>query len=75
MPGGADEGLALQREVGGRRAREPESEWSADALAAELGRPCDAERIFKICEHLSHNPDRGVTRVQAGRPTEARYRA
>lgn len=34
---------------------------SAERIAAGIGRPQDAELVFKICQHLAHN-GRGVTR-------------
>ena len=69
----ADEVLALQKEVVGALAENGGHEWSAEELAQKLGRPHEAERVFKICEHLSHNPGRGVKRVADGPPAARRY--
>jgi glucose-6-phosphate isomerase len=42
----------------------------ATALAAEP----EAETLFKICEHLAANADRGVTRTPGTTPFDAQYR-
>jgi glucose-6-phosphate isomerase len=69
----ADEVLALQKEVVRVLAENGGHEWSADEIAQKLDEPLEAERVFKICEHLSHNPGRGVKRVANGPPAARRY--
>jgi len=57
--------IALQREaVAALRAAQGRA-FSADALAAHLGKPSEAERIYKLLEHLAANPERGVRRHPA----------
>ncbi len=46
---------------------------TAVELAGQAG-SADIETVFKICEHLSMNPDRGVRKVIGKSPFEARYR-
>ena len=46
-----------------------------DAIAAALGTPEAAETVFKICEHLCHNPGRGVKKVGGNGPQDSVYTA
>jgi glucose-6-phosphate isomerase len=46
---------------------------SALQIANEMGVGDEAETVFKICEHLAANPDRGVIKQEALRPFESRY--
>jgi glucose-6-phosphate isomerase len=49
----------------------------APKLISEIATGVDAENkqesIFKICEHLSANPDRGVKKIAGKSPFESRY--
>jgi glucose-6-phosphate isomerase len=49
----------------------PATAW---AIAGAVGRPRDAETVFKILEHLSHN-DRGITMTPGRTPDEATFHA
>jgi glucose-6-phosphate isomerase len=55
--------IALQREVVAVLRAAPGQHLTADALAAKLGKPAEAERVYKLLEHLAANPDRGIRRV------------
>lgn len=47
--------------------------WTVDEIASALGVPEEAETIFKILEHLTANPDRGVKKHPGDQPFEGRY--
>ena len=42
--------------------------FTADAIAAAVGSPGEAESIFKICQHLAANPDRGIKLAGGSNP-------
>lgn len=44
-----------------------------EAIAAALGLPEEAETVFKICEHLGHNPGRGVRKIRGVGPQDSLY--
>jgi glucose-6-phosphate isomerase len=46
---------------------------TAMELANQLGSAAQTETIFKICEHLSANPTRGIQKIQGKSPFEAKY--
>lgn len=69
----ANEILMLQKEVVGELAREGSPARSAPELAAAIGRPEDAETVFKVLEHLASNPGRGIVREPGATPAENRY--
>ena len=46
---------------------------SAEQIAAQLGLPEQAEVIFKLCEHLAANPDRGFSKKPGASPLLAMY--
>jgi glucose-6-phosphate isomerase len=49
--------------------------FAAAELAQAIGATGQAETIFKICEHLAANLDRGITKLQGRSPAESRYQA
>ena len=49
--------------------------YSAQAIAEGVSQKDQAEAVFKICEHLSANPDRNVAKVKSGNPSVTAYRA
>jgi glucose-6-phosphate isomerase len=65
--------IALLRDLRLALQSRPGTAWSAPDLAAELGRPAEAERIFRLLEHLAANPGRGVRRVAGPTWHEATY--
>lgn len=46
---------------------------TAAGIAAQIAAQDCAESVFKICEHLAANPDRGVQRTSGVTPFEATY--
>lgn len=48
--------------------------FSADEIAKALGAPEQAEAVFKLCEHLTANPDRGFLKDPGTTPFLAKYR-
>jgi len=69
----ADAVIALQAKVLGCLTVNKGQCFTASQLAAAAGLPDAAETVFKICEHLAANPDRGVKRVGGTTPAEALY--
>jgi len=55
--------IALQREVVTALKAAPGQAFTADALATKLGKPAEAERVYKLLEHLAANPGRGIRRT------------
>lgn len=68
----ANEILKLQKEVLGELAGGAAPRAAAE-IAAAIGRPGDAETVFKVLEHLASNEGRGVERIAGTRPPENRY--
>jgi len=48
--------------------------FTADEIAKAVGAPDQAEAIFKLCEHLAANPDRGFLKDPGASPFVAKYR-
>jgi glucose-6-phosphate isomerase len=65
--------LALERRVLSYLAEKKGHKLSAAQIASGIGAHGDQETVFKICEHLSANPDRGVRKTRGTKPTEALY--
>ncbi len=49
-------------------------ESTAAALSKAIGQPEDIELVFKICDHLAANPNRGIAKISGKMPFEALYR-
>ena len=47
---------------------------TAANIAKSIGHPDDVETVFKVCEHLAANPDRGVEKLPADSPANAKYK-
>ena len=47
--------------------------FSAEQIAVDLGIPDQVEAIFKLCEHLAANPDRGFSKTPSTSPFLAKY--
>lgn len=71
----ADAILQLQSKVFALLRLNRGTSFSAEEIANKLGLANDVERIFKLCNHLSQNPDRGIAKQIGPTPTTARYRA
>jgi glucose-6-phosphate isomerase len=46
---------------------------TVEEIASRVGSPDNCEAIFKLCEHLSSNPDRGIKKLSAAGPFSAKY--
>ncbi len=66
--------LELQAQVVVELKRRGEAGGTCTDLAAALGSTEEVETIFRILEHLSANPDRGVQKVPGDSPFDATYR-
>ncbi|MBL9167342.1 MAG: glucose-6-phosphate isomerase [Verrucomicrobiales bacterium] len=66
--------ISLQSQVVKYLKASPGQSFTVTQLAGSLGSD-DPEMIFKICEHLSANVGRGITKVPANTPFTAGYRA
>ena len=73
----ADVVLKLQRRVtdylAGQKPAQPGQPATAEQIARDLGVPNEAETVFKICQHLAGNPDRGVQAKTGASPTASAY--
>jgi glucose-6-phosphate isomerase len=47
--------------------------FSCDQIAHEIDAADEAESVFKICEHLAANQDRGITKSPGTTPTSGTY--
>jgi len=69
----ATEVIVLQKKILSFLARHP-AEATADEIAAGIGKPLAAETVYKICRHLSANPDRGLQQVAGGSPSASKFK-
>jgi glucose-6-phosphate isomerase len=62
--------IALLREVTAAMKAAKGTAFTAESLAAKLGKPAETERIFKLLDHLAANPARGVLKTPpaSGKP-------
>lgn len=65
--------LELQKKVVTSLQKESNTPRSALELAQACGEPEEVESIYKILEHLAHNPGRGVQRSGQRGPTTSRF--
>jgi glucose-6-phosphate isomerase len=70
----AENVLALERRILAALRSQPDRKWSLGELAGHLGADEETETIFHVLEHLSANPDHGVTKTPGERPWESTYR-
>ncbi len=66
----ASEVLDLQHSVVGYLNDHPGEYFAPDAIADALENQADAEQVFKLLEHLSANPNRGIDRSGTGTDSE-----
>jgi len=50
------------------------SAFTPAKIADGIGISDEAETVFKICEHLSANPDRGIKKIAGASPVESKYK-
>lgn len=65
--------LELQAQLVAAMAARPGEPLGAEAWAAALGRPDEAENVYHVLTHLAANPGRGVTRSGAPDPRGALF--
>ena len=66
--------IQLQQQILAELKKQKGKDFSIDQLAAAIGSPDEQEAIYKILEHLSSNPGRGIQRKGNDRsPEKARY--
>jgi len=70
----ADAIIKLQSKVIEAIDSAPAEGLTVDELASATGAMDQVEMIFKLCEHLSANDDRGIAKVSGNDPFSARYR-
>ncbi len=49
------------------------SSFTAEAIAKAIGEPSEVESVFKLCEHLAANPDRGYAKTAGDSFIGAKY--
>ncbi|MCX7826697.1 MAG: glucose-6-phosphate isomerase [Verrucomicrobiae bacterium] len=69
----ADAVLALQRAVLAHLRANRGKAFTAEAIAAAIKQPGEVETVFRICEHLAANPQRGVGRSPGKLAWDASY--
>ena len=67
--------IDLQRRLLEALRAAPGEPRSAEQLAEAVGAADEVETVYHILEHLSANPDRGLTRTAGADPWDARYAA
>lgn len=67
--------IQLQAQVLDHLAKERSKAFTATQIAAAIGTTESTEWVFKVCEHLSANPGKGITRVAGPNPTDTTYQA
>ncbi len=69
----ADVVLKLQLRIAKHLAAHQGQPLTAEQIAQALGVPNEAETVFKICDHLAANADRGIERTGSRAPSGAAY--
>jgi glucose-6-phosphate isomerase len=54
-------------------ARNKGKPFSATQISAAIGTPDDVETVFRICQHLSANKHRGITKLPGKSPLDASF--
>ncbi|MGH8017486.1 MAG: glucose-6-phosphate isomerase [Opitutaceae bacterium] len=67
--------LSLQKEAVAALEKAAGEEFSARELAEKLGKPAEAERLFKLLSHLAANPGRGIARSEGRAWHESKFSA
>jgi glucose-6-phosphate isomerase len=70
----ATEVIRLQLKIQEFLTKRGSESFSADQIAAAIGAAEDCETIYKICEHLSANPDRGISKLAADKPGADKFK-
>jgi len=67
--------IELQSRIESLLSEQKGKELTVAEIAAAVGAEDRTEWVFKICEHLSANPQKGVVRASDDSPSERTYRA
>jgi len=70
----ADSIIQLKLKIMAHLTEHPSQSFTAGDLAKALSAPDQAEAVFKLCEHLTANPDRGFSKDPGATPFLAKYR-
>jgi glucose-6-phosphate isomerase len=65
--------IAIQRQVLKFLSKGALQPFTAAEIAREIGADDEIENVFKICEHLSSNPNRRIKKLPAESPFAAKY--
>jgi glucose-6-phosphate isomerase len=65
--------IAIQRQVLGFLSKSDHRSFTAAEIARAISDDDEVENVFKICEHLSSNPNRKIKRLPAESPFAAKY--
>jgi len=65
--------ITLQSKVQEYLAQRRSEAATASEISAGIGSKVEAETVFKICEHLAANPDRGIRKIPGKVPFDAAY--
>lgn len=71
----ADAIMKLQGKILSCLKSNRDASLSAEEIAHKISAPDQVERVFKLCEHLAANPDRGIMKTLGATPTSSKYRA
>jgi len=66
--------MTIQRDVLRFLSKNAQQPFSATEIARKIKADDEVENIFKICEHLSSNPSRKITKLLDESPFDATYR-
>ncbi len=66
-------GIELQLKVLSALASAYNRLFTPEQIAEKIGASKDVETVFKICEHLAANPDRGVKKIRGAGPFLVHY--
>jgi glucose-6-phosphate isomerase len=65
--------IALQHRILNYLTEKRGHALTSSQLASGIGAHDDHETVFKLCEHMSENPDHGIRKTEAKDPLEATY--
>ena len=65
--------ITIQRRVLEVLSKQPQMPFTAAEIASKIQANNEIETVFKICEHLSLNPDRNIKKLPAESPFASKY--
>ncbi|MGA3267036.1 MAG: glucose-6-phosphate isomerase [Verrucomicrobiota bacterium] len=66
--------IAIQRRVLAELSKKPRQSLTAVQIADRIQAKDDIETVFKVCEHLAANADRGIKKRLGSSPFDSEYR-